>query len=62
MMLRANSGIQAGSLYRDRNFVVVRVHSTDMDRGTVTYSPVGQEWAITTAMIIFHSRFIRFEL
>ncbi|QJU40995.1 DUF4222 domain-containing protein [Serratia marcescens] len=54
--------IEAGSHYRDRNYVVVLVHSTDSERETVTYSPVGQEWAITTAMIIFQSRFIRFEL
>jgi len=58
----ANLPIQAGYHYRDRNHAVVLVHSTDPDRETVTYSPVGQEWAITTAMIIFRSRFIRFEV
>ncbi len=58
----ANLPIQAGYHYRDRNHSVVLVHSTDPERETVTYSPVGQEWAITTAMIIFRSRFIRFEL
>ncbi|CAI0743494.1 MAG: DUF4222 domain-containing protein [Serratia grimesii] len=58
----ANLLIQAGSHYRDRNHAVVLVHSTDPERETVTYSPVGQEWAITTAMIIFRSRFIRFNL
>ncbi|MBP1132941.1 hypothetical protein JOE25_004547 [Serratia sp. PL17] len=54
--------IQAGCHYRDRNNSVVLVHSTDPERETVTYSPIGQEWAITTAMIIFRSRFIRFEV
>ncbi|EPC5390094.1 DUF4222 domain-containing protein [Serratia liquefaciens] len=58
----ANLPIQASYHYRDRNNAVVLVHSTDPERETVTYSPVGQEWAITTAMIIFRSRFIRFEL
>lgn len=53
--------IQAGCHYRDRNYSVVLVHSTDPERETVTYSPVGQEWTITTAMIIFRSRFIRLD-
>jgi hypothetical protein len=58
----ANLLIQAGCHYRDRNHAVVLVHSTDPERETVTYSLAGQEWAITTPMIIFRSRFIRFEL
>ncbi|UAN52194.1 DUF4222 domain-containing protein [Serratia sp. JSRIV002] len=54
--------IQAESYYRDNNHVVVFVHEVDQENQTVTYSPVGYSWEITTAMIIFRSRFIGFSL
>ncbi|WP_226019976.1 DUF4222 domain-containing protein [Serratia symbiotica] len=53
--------IQAGCYYRDRNHAVVMVHSIDPERETVTYSQIGYEWKITTVLIIFRSRFIRFD-
>ncbi|WP_431221699.1 DUF4222 domain-containing protein [Serratia sp. L9] len=52
--------IQAQSHYRDNNHVVVFVHDVDQEKQTVTYSPVGYSWEITTAQIIFRSRFFRF--
>lgn len=57
-----NLAIQPGSHYRDRNHVVVLVHGFNPDLQTVTYSPVGFDWEITTALIVFNSRFIRFSL
>ncbi len=54
--------IQAQHHYRDRNHVVVLVHGIDQENQTVTYSPVGYSWEITTALIIFRSRFFRFDL
>ncbi|NIC29330.1 MULTISPECIES: DUF4222 domain-containing protein [Serratia] len=54
--------IQAGQHYRDRNHVVVLVHEIDQARETVSYSQVGYEWTITTALIVFRSRFIRFDV
>lgn len=54
--------IQAESYYRDNNHVVVFVHDVDQENQTVTYSPVGYSWEITTSQIIFRSRFFRFVL
>ncbi len=54
--------IQAQHHYRDRNHVVVLVHSIDQENQTVSYSPVGYPWEITTSLIIFRSRFFRFVL
>lgn len=54
--------IQAESYYRDNNHVVVFVHDVDQENQKVTYTPVGQEWEITTSLIIFRSRFFRFDL
>lgn len=58
----ANLLIQAGNYYRDRNHVTVLVHEVDQDYETVTYSLIGYEWKMTTTLIVFRSRFIRFEL
>lgn len=57
-----NLAIQAQSHYRDNNHVVVFVHDVDKEKQTVTYSPVGYSWVITTVQIIFRSRFFRFVL
>lgn len=54
--------IKAQSHYSDRNHVVVLVHGIDQENQTVTYSPVGYAWEITTSLIIFRSRFFRFVL
>lgn len=54
--------IQAESYYRDNNHVLVFVHDVNQEKQTVTYSQVGYEWEITTALIIFRSRFIGFLL
>lgn len=54
--------IQAESYYRDKDHIVVFVHDVDQENQKVTYTPVGHEWEITTSLIIFRSRFFRFEI
>ncbi|BEM76387.1 hypothetical protein SME38J_04900 [Serratia marcescens] len=53
--------ISAGKTYRDRNFIVVRVHSIDLEKETVTYSQLTHPWTITAPVIIFQSRFFRID-